>query len=230
MLNQFKSQTKSQKRQQKLPLAPTLSIYKRHSLLWLYPTDTHAKTHFYSAQCISFLKKECFGSFPWGQLVFLVKSLFPLSPANINYYKNQHSVVKHWVKVLSHFPLRVNLPLSSMFCSKINRIKVCVSEIKLTFTRDADGLTEALGWAEGGWTESWIMGSTQKHSVILSKHPKHPQHTDESELCWWFGMELFFCKQQSQKKTQYYKKLGWEKQNYKIIERVIKLTLIRNCK
>lgn len=118
-----------------------------------------------------------------------MESLLPLSPTNINYYKSQH--IKHWVKVLSHFPFRVNLPLSSMFCSKINRIKVCVSEIMLTFIRDADGLTEALGWAEGGWTKSWIMGSTQKYSVILSKHPKHPQHTDSYELCWWFWRGAF---------------------------------------
>lgn len=36
---------------------------------------------------------------------------------------------------------------------KMNSIRVGLSKIKLLFIRDADGLTEALGRAEGGWTE-----------------------------------------------------------------------------
>lgn len=112
-------------------------------------------------------------------------------------------VIKHWIKALPHFPLRVNLPLLSILWPEINSIRVCVSEIKLPFIRGADGLTEAKsgaegdGWPEGGQTELWIMAVTQKHSATLSKHTEHPQHTDSCEQRWWVGKGPFFCERRS---------------------------------
>lgn len=58
---------------------------------------------------------------------------------------------------------------------------------KRPFIRGADGLTEALRWAEGGRTQSWLTSRTQKYPVTLLKHSKRLQHADACKPWWWLG-------------------------------------------